>query len=135
MHRLAKTIAATFVVLTALTAAAADPEAPSRKIQDWVLARTEAGAEAEFLVVLKDRADLALAESLPTKEAKGWFVYDALTETAERSQKPLRAWLEARGIKYQAFFIVNALLVTAATASSPFSSRGATTWNASRATR
>lgn len=111
MFRFARTAIALLLSLAALASHAAVPTATERKIQDWVLQRTEAGAEAELLVVLKDRADLALAERLPTKEAKGWFVYEALTDTAERTQRPLRAWLEARGITYQAFFIVNALLV------------------------
>ena len=42
------------------------------KIQSWVLERTESGATADYFIVLRERADLTLAEELPTKEAKGW---------------------------------------------------------------
>lgn len=89
---------------------ARDTEVP-KKIQSWVLERTESGAKADFFVVLGESADLTFAEQLPTKEAKGWFVYQALLDTAERTQSPLRAWLDARGVTYRTFFIVNAILV------------------------
>ena len=85
---------------------------PAAKVQDWVIDHTKDGANCEFLIVLREKADLALAEQLPTKEAKGWFVYSTLTETANRSQKPVRDWLDAHGVPYRAFYIVNALLVT-----------------------
>ena len=98
------------LLLPTLDAVAGEPEA-AEKVQDWVLDHTARGSIAEFIVVLRPQANLALAQDLPTKEAKGWFVYEALTDTAEKSQGPIRAWLDAKGIRYRAFFIVNAILV------------------------
>ena len=38
-------------------------------------------------------------------------LYRTLTETAQRSQAPLRAWLDERGVPYRAFYIVNMIEV------------------------
>lgn len=107
----------TFAVLAAADLRAVNPAltsvpGPSTKIQEWVIDHTRDSAQCEFFVILKEQADLTLAEQFPTKEAKGWFVYGALTEMAEKSQKPLVAWLKERGVPSRSFFIVNALLVT-----------------------
>jgi len=80
-------------------------------VHPWVLDHTANGASAEFLVILKDQADLSPAKLLPNKAARGRFVRDALWQTAQRSQAGLRSWLEARGISYRPFYIVNALLI------------------------
>ena len=73
--------------------------------------RTSGGGAAEFLVVLAQQADLAGARALPTKAAKGRFVRDALFNLAEATQGPILAELQARGVKHQAFYIVNAIWV------------------------
>jgi hypothetical protein len=72
------------------------------------LAATDDG-EAEFIVVLTEQADLSRAAGLPNREARLRYVYDTLRETARRSQAPLRAELDAAGVDYRAFHIVNAL--------------------------
>jgi hypothetical protein len=112
MRRVRNALAAITLALCFPWAVPAAPPDAASKLQWWVMERTEDGAQAEFFVILKDRADLALAERLPTKEQKGWFVYGALAETAELSQRPLRTWLDARGVGYRTFFIANAILVT-----------------------
>jgi subtilisin family serine protease len=71
--------------------------------------------EAEVLVVLRMQADLAGADDLPTKEAKTRYVYNALRSVAEKTQADLRASLDAQGIDYQSFFILNAIRVQANT--------------------
>ena len=71
----------------------------------------DAGGEAEFLVVLAEQADLGRATSLPDREARLRYVYDTLRETARRSQTSLRAELDAAGVSYQPFYIVNAVAV------------------------
>jgi serine protease AprX len=81
------------------------------KIAPWVLEHTAAGAQAEFLVVLSDQADLSGAARLKTKLEKGRFVRDALWNKAQESQGPLLKWLEARNVEYQSFYIVNMVLV------------------------
>ena len=63
--------------------------------------------EQEFLVVLQEQADLSGARDLSTREAKTRYVFERLTETAARTQAPLRAELEASGVSYQSFWITN----------------------------
>ena len=84
----------------------------SRKIAPWLMAKTSDGKEAEFLVMLGDRADLRAADSLPTKEEKGRFVFNTLRAKAENSQASLLNWLDERKAAHQSFYIVNAVLVT-----------------------
>ena len=44
---------------------------------------------------------------------RGRFVYDSLTSTADRSQRPLKAWLRQRHVPFKSFWILNAVRVTA----------------------
>jgi subtilisin family serine protease len=88
----------------------------SSKIAPWVLAHTAQGEEIEFLVVLKDQADLRGAAQLATKLEKGRFVRDALWAKAQATQAPLIAWLAERRLPYRSFYIINALWVKASRA-------------------
>jgi hypothetical protein len=65
--------------------------------------------EAEVLVVLSRQADTGEARFLSTKESRGRVVYEALRTTARESQRGLRALLDAQGVEYQAFYLVNVL--------------------------
>jgi serine protease AprX len=71
----------------------------------------DGGGQAEFLVVLAEQADLRHAASLPSREARLHYIRDTLRETARRSQASLRADLDAAGVRYQPFYIVNAVAV------------------------
>ena len=68
--------------------------------------------QASYLVFLNVQADLSAAEALPSRAARGQYVYQALRTVAEQSQAGLRADLEAWGVPYRPFFIVNAVQVT-----------------------
>ncbi len=81
------------------------------KIAPWVLVNTADGAEAEFLVVLTEQADLGGAARLSAKAEKGRYVYETLWRTAQASQGPLLAWLAARGVPHRAYYIVNLIWV------------------------
>ena len=83
----------------------------ANKITPWVLEHTAYGQQAEFFVVLADRADLSPAANLPTKAEKGRFVYQTLREKAQRTQGPILEWLRERNIEHQSFYIINAILV------------------------
>jgi serine protease AprX len=67
--------------------------------------------ETEFFVVLADQADLSGAAGLATKSEKGRYVYDALLNKSQATQRPILRWLSQRGIEHQSFYIVNAILV------------------------
>src|SRR5437868_4722019 len=81
------------------------------KIAPWVMEHTANGQQAEFFVVLADQADLSGAAALPTKSQKGAYVYNALWSKSQTTQGPILQWLRERGVKYQSFYIVNAILV------------------------
>jgi hypothetical protein len=77
---------------------------------------TAASADVSFLVILDEQLDPATtvqAASLTDADAltRRAALYTALTAHAQRTQAPLRAWLEARGIDYQAHYLVNMLEV------------------------
>ncbi|MCP4519062.1 MAG: S8 family serine peptidase, partial [Delftia sp.] len=48
---------------------------------------------------------------MPTKQARGRAVYDALRQVAQRTQAPLRAQLDALGVEYRPFYVINMLAV------------------------
>ena len=68
-------------------------------------------SETEFLIILRDQADLTPAYLLPGKLERGQFTRDALMTTAESSQRDLRAWLESHQIEHRSFYIVNAVWI------------------------
>jgi len=85
---------------------------PSYKISTRVLSETANGGSAEALIVLTAQADLSPASSLHTKLEKGRFVVNALQTVANRTQGPILALLQQRGVSYQPFWIVNMIKVT-----------------------
>jgi serine protease AprX len=87
--------------------------ATAKKIAPWVTEHTANRQQAEFFVVLADRADLSPAVNLPTKTEKGRFVYQTLLDKAQSTQEPILQWLRERGLEHRSFYIVNAILVKA----------------------
>ncbi|MEQ1743945.1 MAG: S8 family serine peptidase [Saprospiraceae bacterium] len=79
------------------------------KIDTALLKKIEAGASAEFLVILRVQANVRDAERFHRKADKGRYVYETLLETAERTQGPVREVLRQAGAPIQSFWIVNAL--------------------------
>jgi len=71
------------------------------------------GREHEFFVVLAPADVEAAARNADQRvgSKRTAAVRDALREHAARTQAPLIAWLDRRGIAYRSFHIVNALLV------------------------
>jgi subtilisin family serine protease len=67
----------------------------------------------KILILLQQQADLSDASTLPTKEAKGRYIYETLWTVAQEAQQDLRSTLDAQGISYQAYYIVNAIKVRA----------------------
>jgi hypothetical protein len=86
--------------------------ASATKIAPWVMDHTANGQQAEFLVVLADQADLSGAAALSTKAEKARYVHDALWNKSQATQGSILQWLNERGLEHQAFYIVNAILVT-----------------------
>jgi serine protease AprX len=80
------------------------------KIDPTVLDQAAQGP-TEFLVYLNEQADLSPAAVLKTRQEKGEYVFERLSETAQRSQAPLVAALQAQGVEYRAYWIANMLWV------------------------
>src|ERR1017187_498850 len=97
------------LVLAVLTARAGVPE----NWQDKVDPRLLQGAPAtnEFLVILSEQADLSGATALKTKAAKGRYVFERLTEVAQRTQLPLLKSLQEQKLEYQPFWVANMIWV------------------------
>lgn len=76
------------------------------KVDPWLLSATGKG-EAEFLILLSEQADLSGAAQLPTKQAKGAYVFQKLRGVASRTQAPLIAELSQRGVPHRSFWIAN----------------------------
>lgn len=119
MHRSRSRIATLLVVslvlvVTAIVASPSGASAPTAtgKVAGSVLRATAAGRASSFLVVLDDQRDVSEAAGLGTKAAKGRYVFAALRAHADRTQAPLRAFLDRRGAAYRSHFLVNALAVT-----------------------
>lgn len=108
---LAAIIVLLLVLLVPLSAAAPLPQAAQVHLQVWKA--LDAEGEAQVLILLRQQADLGGAGALPTKEAKGRYVYETLRTLAQRTQRDLRSTLDAQGIDYQAFYIVNAITARA----------------------
>jgi serine protease AprX len=81
------------------------------KIHPWLDKKSASGKEMEFLVIMKESAELSPAAHLKEKADKGRFVNGELKRAAVSSQGPIREWLKAHGVKYRAFHIINGLLV------------------------
>ncbi|MGA2242077.1 MAG: S8 family serine peptidase [Verrucomicrobiota bacterium] len=97
------------LVLAVLTSRAGVPE----NWQDKVDPRLLQGAPAtnEFLVILSEQADLSGAAALKTKDAKGRYVFERLTEVAQRTQRPLLKTLQEQKLEYQPFWVANMICV------------------------
>ena len=65
------------------------------------------GSQSSFIVELTQRADLSRAYGMKDQNARGWFVYRALTRTAEKTQAPIRAMLDRAGVSYRSFWVAN----------------------------
>jgi serine protease AprX len=82
-----------------------------QKVGPRVLLETSRGRSASFLVMLASQADVSEAASLPTKLAKGRFVFDLLRAHSDRTQRPIRALLDGLGVAFKSHWILNAVTV------------------------
>ena len=82
------------------------------EIDPELVSRAKVSEDLDYLIYFEDKADLSGAEELPWEE-RGWFVYNALTAQADRSQAGVRAFLDRRGVSYQSFWIQNVIAVEA----------------------
>ena len=68
----------------------------------------------DILVKMSEQADLSATQLMETKEEKGAYVYEKLTEVAQRTQPALLEALAERNVTTRRFYIVNMVLVEGA---------------------
>ena len=95
------------LVLVVLAGRAGLPENWQNKVDPRLL--QGAPATNEFILVLSEQADLSGAAAFKTKAAKGRYVYERLSETAQRTQAPVLDELQRRGLKHRSLWIANAI--------------------------
>ena len=95
------------------SALAQNPLAAGVKIAPEVLADTADGKSASVVIFLADQADVSAAYAMKDQDARGWFVYNTLTQHAARTQVDLQAFLTAQGASYQSFWVANMIVATA----------------------
>jgi len=66
---------------------------------------------SDYVVEMAEQADLSAAYLMKDWDARGWYVYETLKETAERSQVPVITYLEDNGLSYQSFIAGNEIMV------------------------
>ena len=89
------------------------PPAQSERIDPQLNAALAASpdASADMLIFLESQADLSAAYTMSSWRERGNYVYRTLRDHGVRTQRSLRAWLNARGVAYTPLWVVNALAV------------------------
>jgi serine protease AprX len=80
------------------------------KVDPWVISRAGAGP-TEFLVYLAEQSDLTAAEGLKARDDKGRYVSNTLRATAARTQGPLLALLNGKGVQHRPYWVANMIWV------------------------
>src|ERR1041385_5337435 len=110
--RLGIVISLAAIVAGSAVAAGSAPSRPSlAPVEAKVLRQLAQHGNATFWIVFGDRADLSHATAIRDRKARGEFVYRRLTSVAAESQASTRALLKAQGVRFQPFWVVNAIRV------------------------
>ncbi|GMU42804.1 MAG: S8 family serine peptidase [Xanthomonadales bacterium] len=100
------------LLLLSLLLSAGVTATPPAKIAAPVAAGLRQSGQVEVLVVLPQAQLGEIADKLAGDDRVAAAVA-RLRAQAERTQKPLRDWLDARGVEYQAFWVANFLALRA----------------------
>jgi hypothetical protein len=84
---------------------------PSSRIDPWVLETTEHSATTEFIVFLREQADLSATSDIRSRSERGRAVFELLQGQARATQGPLLALLEAAGVEHRAYWVANMIWV------------------------
>ena len=80
------------------------------KVDASLIEKTAAGEEVEFLILMKEQADVSGSRQFRLKAERGAFVFEKLQAVAKQTQGPVIALLEQAKVSYRSFYIVNAIL-------------------------
>lgn len=88
-----------------------------RKVDPWVLETAAQESSTEFILFLKEQADLSGAKRLTAKLEKGRYVFEQLTSLAERTQKPILQRLQTLSanqpgrVEFRPYWVANMIWV------------------------
>jgi serine protease AprX len=85
----------------------------ANRIAPRVLADTTDGKRTSVVIMLTDQADVSAAYAMKDQDARGWYVYNTLTQHAARTQAGLQSFLKSEGITYQSFWAANMIVAMA----------------------
>jgi len=77
----------------------------------WSLAGEPGFYNDGFIIMMEGQADLRSAYEIADPLARRAHVYDLLVSTAEETQAPVRAVLEAQGLTYRPYYLINMIRV------------------------
>jgi hypothetical protein len=77
----------------------------------WVFAGEPGFHNDGFTIMMNEQADLSAAYDIADPLARRAYVYEKLVQTAEETQAPIRAELEAKGLSYKPYYLVNMIRV------------------------
>jgi len=77
----------------------------------YVFAGAPGFADDGFLIIMEEQADLSQATDIGGRQERIAYVYDALVQTAERTQGPIHIELEELGLPYRPYYIINMVRV------------------------
>ncbi len=97
------------LLLTLMLGATGLSAQQTEKISPSLRTAFQERGQADFLVVLKAQAELPASVRGLRKEERGWLVYEAARNLAERTQPRLREMLKQRAVPYQPYWVVNAV--------------------------
>ena len=68
--------------------------------QDCAASVTETadGKSTSVVIMLADQADVSAADTMKDQDARGWYVYNTLTQHAARTQVGLQEFLKSQGV-------------------------------------
>jgi serine protease AprX len=111
--RIVTILALLLLVMLLVTPVGAAPQNEdfTSKVSTEVMQATTNGESTSFIVFLQDQADVSAAYTMTDQDARGWYVYNTLTEKAARTQAPILAELQADGVSYTSFWAANMIVV------------------------
>ena len=95
----------------AVTAQTAEPPASGITVDPLVRDQIAASGAASYWIDLSSKSELSSSQTMDWS-ARGWYVYQQLSRSAEASQAAVVAYLKDSGVKYKSFWIKNTILVT-----------------------
>ena len=96
--------------MTAIGREEARDNVPVVLVEPALLQRMESEGQGGYIIQFRGVPDLSPAYSMDW-DSRGWFVMTELMTAAETAQRPVRAYLDKVGVKYQSFWIANVILV------------------------